>query len=99
MHAQVVLSDGFDPLDAIAPYEDLYAAGAATDGAVSVEGAREVPRGTPPLTLRSARGLSPALRPRASRTPDRKEERRSPCLLPKASVIRSPTSLRASSTG
>jgi putative intracellular protease/amidase len=25
MHAQIVLFDGFDPLDVIAPYEVLYA--------------------------------------------------------------------------
>jgi putative intracellular protease/amidase len=37
MHTQVVLFDGFDPLDAIAPYEVLYAGGSATDGAVTVE--------------------------------------------------------------
>jgi putative intracellular protease/amidase len=27
MHAQIVLFDGFDPLDVIAPYEVLYAGG------------------------------------------------------------------------
>ncbi len=37
MHAQIVLFDGFDPLDVIAPYEVLYAGGAASDGAVRVE--------------------------------------------------------------
>nr|WQM80054.1 DJ-1/PfpI family protein [Streptomyces sp.] len=37
MHVQVVLLDGFDPLDAIAPYEVLYAGGVASAGAVSVE--------------------------------------------------------------
>lgn len=31
MHTQVVLFDGFDPLDAIAPYEVLYAGGSATE--------------------------------------------------------------------
>ncbi|MFJ3952142.1 hypothetical protein ACIPXV_19175 [Streptomyces libani] len=51
MHAQIVLFDGFDPLDAIAPYEVLYAGGAASDGAVrvelvSAEGRREVISGT-----------------------------------------------------
>ncbi|MER6952060.1 DJ-1/PfpI family protein [Nonomuraea sp. NPDC000554] len=65
MHAQVVLYDGFDPLDAIAPYEVLHAAGMATGGAVTVElvtaeGAREVPSGTPPLALRAAGALDPA---------------------------------------
>ncbi|MER7500965.1 DJ-1/PfpI family protein [Nonomuraea pusilla] len=65
MHAHVVLFDGFDPLDAIAPYEVLQAAGLATGGAVSAElvtteGAREVPSGTPPLTLRATGLLDPA---------------------------------------
>lgn len=59
MHIQVVLFDGFDPLDAIAPYEVLYAGGSATDGAVTVElvtaeGPREVVSGTGGLTLRAA---------------------------------------------
>jgi hypothetical protein len=35
MHAQVVLYVGFDPLDVIAPYEVLHAAGMATGGAVT----------------------------------------------------------------
>ncbi|MFF8643242.1 DJ-1/PfpI family protein [Streptomyces sp. NPDC015345] len=56
MHIQVVLFDGFDPLDAIAPYEVLYAGGAVTNGAVTVElvtaeGPREVVSGTGGLTL------------------------------------------------
>jgi len=47
MLAQIVLFDGFDPLDVIAPYEVLYAVGMVTEGAltvelVSAEGAREV---------------------------------------------------------
>ena len=51
MHAQIVLFDGFDPLDVIAPYEVLYAGGTASGGAVSVqlvsaEGPREVVSGT-----------------------------------------------------
>ncbi len=59
MHIQVVLFDGFDPLDAIAPYEVLYAGGSASDGAVTVElvsaeGPREVVSGTGGLTLRAA---------------------------------------------
>ncbi|MEU5090621.1 DJ-1/PfpI family protein [Streptomyces sp. NPDC021356] len=58
MHIQVVLFDGFDPLDAIAPYEVLYAGGSASDGAVSVElvtaeGPREVVSGTGGLVLRA----------------------------------------------
>ncbi|MFD8296126.1 DJ-1/PfpI family protein [Streptomyces bauhiniae] len=58
MHAQIVLFDGFDPLDVIAPYEVLYAGGTASDGAVTVElvsaeGPREVISGTGGLTLRA----------------------------------------------
>ncbi len=33
MHIQIVLFDGFDPLDVVAPYEVLYAGGTAS-GAV-----------------------------------------------------------------
>lgn len=59
MHIQIVLFDGFDPLDVIAPYEVLYAGGSASDGAVTVElvtaeGPREVVSGTGGLTLRAA---------------------------------------------
>lgn len=36
MHVQIVLFDGFDPLDAIAPYEVLYAGAMAF--AVTVDG-------------------------------------------------------------
>lgn len=62
MHIQVVLFDGFDPLDAIAPYEVLYAGGAVTNGAVTVElvaaeGPREVVSGTGGLTLRATGAL------------------------------------------
>ncbi|MFE0858561.1 glutamine amidotransferase [Streptomyces sp. alain-838] len=62
MHIQVVLFDGFDPLDVIAPYEVLYAGGTASDGAVTVElvtaeGPREVISGTGGLTLRAAGAL------------------------------------------
>ncbi|MFG3551899.1 DJ-1/PfpI family protein [Streptomyces sp. NPDC047725] len=62
MHVQVVLFDGFDPLDVIAPYEVLYAGGSASDGAVIVElvtaeGPREVISGTGGLTLRAAGAL------------------------------------------
>lgn len=67
MHVQIVLFDGFDPLDVIAPYEVLYAGGTATEGAVSVElacaqGPRDVISGTggwycapPPPSIRSGR--------------------------------------------
>ncbi|WP_405662186.1 DJ-1/PfpI family protein [Streptomyces sp. NBC_01166] len=65
MHAQIVLFDGFDPLDVIAPYEVLHAGGAASGGLVSVElvsaeGPREVVSGTGALTLRATAGLDPA---------------------------------------
>ena len=64
MLCQIVLFDGFDPLDVIAPYEVLFAGGMATPGAltvelVSAEGAREVPSGTGPLALRAVAALDP----------------------------------------
>ncbi|MFF1421047.1 DJ-1/PfpI family protein [Streptomyces sp. NPDC058280] len=65
MLAQIVLFDGFDPLDVVAPYEVLFAGGVLTDGAltvelVSAEGARDVPSGTGPLSLRATGVLDPA---------------------------------------
>ncbi|MCS7478449.1 DJ-1/PfpI family protein [Umezawaea endophytica] len=65
MHAQVVLFDGFDPLDVIAPYEVLEAAGTATEGLltvelVSAEGPREVPSGLASVSLRATAALDPA---------------------------------------
>lgn len=64
MHAQIVLFDGFDPLDVIAPYEVLYAGGTASGGAVSVElvsaeGPRSVVSGTGGLALQAAAALDP----------------------------------------
>jgi transcriptional regulator GlxA family with amidase domain len=64
MHAQIVLFDGFDPLDAIAPFEVLYAGGTASGGAlttelVSAEGPREVVSGTGGLALRATGALDP----------------------------------------
>ncbi|WP_261720407.1 DJ-1/PfpI family protein [Streptomyces sp. FZ201] len=64
MHAQIVLFDGFDPLDVIAPFEVLHAGGTAS-GAVSVElvsaeGPREVVSGTGGLALRATAALDPA---------------------------------------
>ncbi|MEU9125339.1 DJ-1/PfpI family protein [Streptomyces sp. NPDC048506] len=64
MLAQFVLFDGFDPLDVIAPYEVLYAAGMLTEGAVRVElvtaeGPREVLSSLPPLSLRATAALAP----------------------------------------
>ncbi|MBO2452420.1 DJ-1/PfpI family protein [Actinomadura barringtoniae] len=64
MHAQIVLFDGFDPLDVVAPYEVLHAGGMASAGAVTVElvsaeGPREVAGGTGGLALRSTAALDP----------------------------------------
>jgi len=64
MHAQIILFDGFDPLDVIAPYEVLCAGGTASGGAVSVElvsaeGPREVVSGTGGLVLRATAALDP----------------------------------------
>ncbi|MFJ5804175.1 DJ-1/PfpI family protein [Streptomyces decoyicus] len=65
MHAQIVLFDGFDPLDVIAPYEVLHAGGTASGGLVSVElvsaeGPREVVSGAGALALRATAALDPA---------------------------------------
>ncbi len=64
MHAQIVLFDGFDPLDVVAPYEVLEAGGAASGGAltvelVSAEGPREVVSGSRGLVLRATAALDP----------------------------------------
>ncbi|GAA2358561.1 DJ-1/PfpI family protein [Saccharopolyspora halophila] len=64
MNVQIVLFDGFDPLDAIAPYEVLHAGGMASDGAVtaelvSAEGSRSVVSGTGGLELRATAALDP----------------------------------------
>jgi transcriptional regulator GlxA family with amidase domain len=64
MLVQMVLFDGFDPLDVIAPYEVLYAGGELTGGAlaaelVSAEGARQVPSGIGPLSLCATARLDP----------------------------------------
>ncbi|MFF3397803.1 DJ-1/PfpI family protein [Streptomyces sp. NPDC002659] len=64
MLAQIVLFDGFDPLDVIAPYEVLTAGGMVAGGAltvelVSAEGAREVPSGLGLLSLRAVGVLDP----------------------------------------
>ncbi|MFH9354984.1 DJ-1/PfpI family protein [Kitasatospora sp. NPDC017646] len=64
MHAQIVLFDGFDPLDAVAPFEVLHAGATASGGAVSVElvsaqGPREVVSGTGGLSLRTTGLLDP----------------------------------------
>lgn len=64
MHAQIVLFDGFDPLDVIAPYEVLHAGGLASGGAVTValvsaEGPREVVSGIGGLALKATARLDP----------------------------------------
>jgi transcriptional regulator GlxA family with amidase domain len=61
MHAQIVLYDGFDPLDAIAPFEVLAAAvnGAVTVELVSAEGPRPVVSGTRGLVLEATARLDP----------------------------------------
>jgi putative intracellular protease/amidase len=64
VYAQIVLFDGFDPLDVIAPYEVLSAGGRAAGGVltvelVSTEGPREVVSGSGGLVLRATGTLDP----------------------------------------
>ncbi len=64
MYAQIVLFNGFDPLDVIAPYEVLCAGGDATGGAITVElvsaeGPREVVSGSGGLVLSAMATLDP----------------------------------------
>lgn len=66
MRVHIVLFDGFDPLDVIAPYEVLVAGGAASGGAVTVElvsatGPRDVISGSGGLALRATDALDPVL--------------------------------------
>ena len=63
-YAQIVLFDGFDPLDVIAPYEVLWAGSAATGGQLSVElvtaeGPRFVTGGSGGLVLQATATLDP----------------------------------------
>ncbi|MHB9756664.1 DJ-1/PfpI family protein [Streptomyces sp. BYX5S] len=65
MLIQIVLFDGFDPLDVVAPFEVLHAGAVASGGAldvelVSAEGPREVVGGTGGLALRATAALDPA---------------------------------------
>ncbi|MFD8458894.1 DJ-1/PfpI family protein [Streptomyces antimycoticus] len=65
MLAQIVLFDGFDLLDVLAPYEVLAAGGMAAEGAlraelVSAEGPREVVSGVGGVPLRAMAALDPA---------------------------------------
>ncbi|HEX4207275.1 MAG TPA: DJ-1/PfpI family protein [Ktedonobacteraceae bacterium] len=64
MYAQIVLFDGFDPLDVIAPYDVLQAGSAASGGTltvelVSAEGPREVVGASGGLVLRATAMLDP----------------------------------------
>src|SRR5271165_2955442 len=64
MHAQMVLFDGFDPLDVVGPYEVLWAGGRASGGALSVElvsaeGPRAVVGGSGGLILHATARLDP----------------------------------------
>ena len=65
MHAQIVLFDGFDPLDAIAPFEVLAAGSQEVGGEldvefVSAEGPRPVVSGTRGMVLNATAQLDPA---------------------------------------
>ena len=65
MYAQIVLFDGFDPLDATAPFEVLAAGSEAVGGElevelVSAEGPRQVTSGTRGLVLHATATLDPA---------------------------------------
>lgn len=66
MHAQVVLFDGFDPLDVVAPFEVLTAGANAAGGVldvrlVSADGPRPVVSGVRGLTLLATAHLDPRL--------------------------------------
>src|SRR5690349_1482845 len=65
MLAQIVLFDGFDPLDVVAPFEVLAAGSDAVGGGldvrlVSAEGPRPVVSGTRSLVLHATGRLDPA---------------------------------------
>jgi transcriptional regulator GlxA family with amidase domain len=65
VHAQIVLFDGFDPLDVIAPFEVLAAGSEAVAGElevqlVSAEGPRPVVSGTRGLVLNATAQLDPS---------------------------------------
>ncbi|PQE02798.1 glutamine amidotransferase [Mycolicibacterium parafortuitum] len=65
MDAQIVLFDGFDPLDVVAPYEVLVAGSDYVGGELGVhlvtaEGPRTVVSGSRGLTLRATDRLDPA---------------------------------------
>lgn len=65
VHAQIVLFDGFDPLDVIAPFDVLVAGSDAVGGElvvelVSAEGPREVVSGSRGLVLHATAQLDPS---------------------------------------
>jgi transcriptional regulator GlxA family with amidase domain len=65
VHAQILLFDGFDPLDVIAPFEVLAAGSEAVGGEldvelVSAEGPRPVVSGTRGMVLNATAQLDPA---------------------------------------
>jgi transcriptional regulator GlxA family with amidase domain len=65
VHAQIVLFDGFDPLDVIAPFEVLVAGSDAVGGElqvelVSAEGPRPVVSGSSGLVLNATAQLDPS---------------------------------------
>lgn len=65
MHFQILLYDGFDPLDAVAPYEVLTAGSAAAGGDltvsfVSAEGPRRVVSGATAIALDASEAFDPA---------------------------------------
>jgi transcriptional regulator GlxA family with amidase domain len=65
VHAQIVLFDGFDPLDVVAPFEVLVAGSDAVGGdlvveLVSAEGPRPVVSGSRGLVLQATGHLDPA---------------------------------------
>ena len=65
VHAQILLFDGFDPLDVIAPFEVLAAGSDAVGGElvvelVSAEGLRPVVSGTRGMVLHATAALDPA---------------------------------------
>ncbi|WP_327266558.1 DJ-1/PfpI family protein [Streptomyces sp. NBC_01232] len=64
MLCQIVLFDGFDPMDVIGPYEVLHAGSVAAPGdlrveLVSAEGPRDVPSGAGLISLRATARLDP----------------------------------------
>jgi transcriptional regulator GlxA family with amidase domain len=65
MRVQIVLFDGFDPLDVLGPYEVFHAGGGLSGGAVSVElvsaeGPRLVPSGLDAVSLAATSTVDPA---------------------------------------